>query len=212
MPSSARQPMLIATSENSEGEPESTAPALSPTKGTSMTRSRSLIVLVSAAAVPLAAVAVAGCGGGSSSGGSATAATPKTASGRAATVGVATTGLGKTLVDSNGRTLYLFKKDAGTTSACAGECATEWPPLRANGKATVGRGANVSQIGTTTRSDGNPQVTYNGHPLYLYQGDQKPGDANGQGSTAFGAAWYALSPAGNQVSARASSSSGGTGY
>ena len=54
-----------------------------------------------------------------------------------------------------------------------------------------------------------PQVTYNGHPLYLYQGDQKPGDTTGQGSTGFGAAWWALSPAGNEVTRQASSSSGG---
>jgi predicted lipoprotein with Yx(FWY)xxD motif len=171
-----------------------------------MTRSRSLTLLASAAAVALAALAVAGCGGNQ------TAAPPTTTGGQAATVGVATTGLGKTLVDSKGRTLYLFKKDSGTTSACAGECAADWPPLRTNGNPTVGSGANATQIATTTRSDGNPQITYNGHPLYLYEGDEKPGDTNGQGSTAFGAAWYALSPAGNQVSDRPSSSSDGSGY
>ena len=171
-----------------------------------MTRSRSLTFLAGVAVVPLTALAVAGCGG------TQTVAPPTTTGARAATVDVATTGLGKTLVDSKGRTLYLFKKDSGTTSACAGECAADWPPLRANGDPTVGSGANASQIGTTTRSDGNPQVTYNGHPLYLYEGDTKPGDTNGQGSTAFGASWYALSPAGKQVSGRASSSSDAGGY
>jgi ketosteroid isomerase-like protein len=75
-------------------------------------------------------------------------------------------------------------------------------------KPTVGSGANASMIGTTARSDGKPQVTYNGHPLYLYAGDQKAGDTNGQGVTAFGAAWYALSAAGNQVSGQPSSSGG----
>jgi Secreted repeat of unknown function len=63
-------------------------------------------------------------------------------------------------------------------------------------------------VSTTSRADGKPQVTYNGHPLYLYEGDQKPGDTNGQGLTAFGAAWYALSPAGDQVSGTAASSGG----
>jgi Secreted repeat of unknown function len=75
----------------------------------------------------------------------------------------------------------------------------------------------ASLVGTTTRSDGKPQVTYDGHPLYLYEGDAKPGDTNGQGVTAFGAAWYVLSAAGNQVSGPASSSGGsssgyGSGY
>ena len=64
-------------------------------------------------------------------------------------------------------------------------------------------------VGTTNRSDGKPQVTYNGHPLYLYSGDQNPGDTTGEGLTAFGAAWYAVSPAGDQVTGQPSSSSGG---
>jgi hypothetical protein len=64
-------------------------------------------------------------------------------------------------------------------------------------------------VGTTTRSPRARQVTYNGHPLYLYEGDQKPGDTNGQGLTAFGGGgWFALSPAGNQVAGQGSQSGG----
>jgi predicted lipoprotein with Yx(FWY)xxD motif len=181
-----------------------------------MTRGKSLSFL-GVAAVPAAALAVAGCGGG---GGGATAASPapKTSSGHAATVGVATTGLGKILVDSKGRTVYLFKKDMGTKSACFGACAGAWPPVRAGGKPTVGGGVKASLVGTTRRSDGAPQVTYNGHPLYLFTGDQKPGQTTGQGVKAFGAAWFAVSPAGSQASGAASnsgspsSSGGGGGY
>jgi hypothetical protein len=66
-------------------------------------------------------------------------------------------------------------------------------------------------VGTTPRSDGKPQVTYNGHPVYLFSGDQSAGDTNGEGVTAFGASWFALSPAGNQVSAPASNSRSGSG-
>jgi predicted lipoprotein with Yx(FWY)xxD motif len=168
--------------------------------------------LAGAAAIPLVALVVAGCGGSaSSSTGSSASTPPKTTNGAPATVGVASTGLGKTLVDAQGRTLYLFKKDSGTTSACTGACASQWPPLRASGKPTVGSGANAV-VGTTKRSDGKPQLTYNGHPVYLFSGDQKAGQTNGEGLTAFGAAWFALSSAGNQVSAPASSSGGGTGY
>ena len=172
-----------------------------------MTPSRSISLLAAAAAIPLAALAVAGCG--ADSGATASPASPMTASGLPATVGAANTGLGKILVDSNGRTISLFKKDNGMKSACSGACAAAWPPVRANGKPTVGGGANAPQVGTTKRSDGKPQVTYNGHPLYLYVGDKKPGDTTGQGSTAFGAAWYALSPAGNHVTGQPSSSGGG---
>ena len=176
-----------------------------------MTRSRSITFLATAAVIPLTALAVASCGGGSND---ATASTtpPTTANGRPATVGVANSGLGKVLVDSKGRTIYLFKKDSGTKSVCRGECANDWPPVRANGEATVGDGANASMVATTKRSDGAPQVTYSGHPLYLYEGDQKPGDTNGQGLTAFGARWYALTPAGNQVSGGTSTSGGSSGY
>jgi predicted lipoprotein with Yx(FWY)xxD motif len=162
-----------------------------------MTRSRPLAFLVTAAVIPLVALAVAGCGGGG--GANAAAAAPVTPSGAGATVGVANTGLGKVLVDSQGRTLYLFKQDQGTTSTCFGACATDWPPVRESGKPTVAGGAKASLVATTSRSDGKPEVTYNGHPLYLYAGDAQPGDTNGQGVVAFGAAWYAVTPAGDQV-------------
>ena len=165
-----------------------------------MTRSRYITFLAGAAAVPLTAVVVAGCGGG---GGGATASPAphrSTAAPGPATVRVASTGLGKVLVDSQGHTLYLFKKDTGTRSTCTGACATAWPPLVATGKPTVGTGVNASLVGTTTRSDGTTQVTYNGHPLYRFIKDTAPGNTNGEGLTAFGGSWFAVSPAGNQVS------------
>jgi predicted lipoprotein with Yx(FWY)xxD motif len=166
------------------------------------------ISLLAAVAIPLTALAVGGCGGG----GNATAAQAPANAASAKTINVARTGLGNVLVDSKGRTIYLFKKDNGTTSACSGVCAIDWPPVRAHGKPTVGDGANASMAATITRSDGAPQVTYNGHPLYLYEGDRKPGDTNGQGVAAFGATWYALTAAGNQVSGGTSTSGGSSGY
>jgi predicted lipoprotein with Yx(FWY)xxD motif len=163
------------------------------------------------AAVLLTALALAGCGSNGSNG-NASAAPPTTANGGSATIGVANGDLGKILVDSQGRTLYLFSKDSGTKSSCTGECANDWPPLRANGKPTEGSGANPSLVGTTARPDGKPQVTYNGHPVYLFEMDKKPGDTNGEGLNAFGGSWYALSPAGNQVSGPPAKSGGGGGY
>ena len=93
---------------------------------------------------------------------------PKTSTGASATVGVANSSLGSILVNSTGRTLYLFKADVGTKSACTGACATAWPPLLANGTPTAGTGLTASKLGTITRSGGSRQVTYNGHPLYLF--------------------------------------------
>ena len=170
-----------------------------------MTRRTSVTVLAGAAALVLT-LAIAGCGGSNNT------ATPTTANGSAATIGVANDNLGDVLVNSQGRTLYLFQKDSGTKSACTGACAAAWPPLRANGKPTVGNGADASLVGTTPRSDGKPEVTYNGHPLYLFVKDQKAGDTNGEGVNAFGGSWYAVSPAGDQVSAPPANPGGGYGY
>jgi predicted lipoprotein with Yx(FWY)xxD motif len=170
-----------------------------------MTRSKPITFLASMAVIPAAALAIAACGGGSS----ATAASQKTTSDALATVGVAKSSLGSILVDSSGRTLYLFKADVGDKSACAGACASAWPPLLATGKPTAGTGVTASKLGTITRSDGKRQVTYNGHPLYTFIKDTKPGQTTGQGVTAFGAAWFAMTSAGDQASAPASSSSSG---
>jgi predicted lipoprotein with Yx(FWY)xxD motif len=176
-----------------------------------MMASKPFALLATAALIGLTVLALASCGGDNSS--TASSGAPKTASGRPATVGVENSDLGKILDNAQGRTLYLFQKDNGTKSACFGACASEWPPLRVSGKPTVGSGATASMVGTTSRSDGKPQVTYNGHPLYLYQGDNTQGDTNGQGLNAFGGGWFALSPAGQQVSGTASNTgSGGTGY
>jgi predicted lipoprotein with Yx(FWY)xxD motif len=163
-----------------------------------MTR-RSITILAGATALVVGALAAAGCGSSGGSNANGSSAAPKSASGQSATVGIANEKLGKVLVNSQGRTLYLFQRDSGTKSACTGACAIDWPPLRATGKPTVGGGANASIVATSARSDGKPQVTYNGHPLYLFSGDQKPGDTNGQGVNAFGGLWYALSSAGNQI-------------
>jgi len=158
---------------------------------------RTSIAIVAAGLVVLA-VAVAGCGGGSTYGeGSSSAPTPS--SGARGSVKLASTKLGKVLVDAQGRALYLFEADKGTTSACGGACATIWPPLTTAGEPTAGPGLAASKLGTTKRSDGATEVTYNGHPLYTYAGDSAPGRTSGQGLDDFGAEWYTLSARGDKV-------------
>jgi predicted lipoprotein with Yx(FWY)xxD motif len=174
-------------------------------EGTLVIRGRPVALLTATLTLPLAALTVGACGGNDDSGNAASGGT-KTAP--ATTVALARAGsLGKILVDSRGRTIYLFDKDARTKSACSGDCAIDWPPVRAAGRPTVGGGLAASKLGTTRRSDGTSQITYNGHPLYRFEGDHSPGDANGQGLNAFGAAWYVVSPSGNQITG----SSGGGG-
>jgi predicted lipoprotein with Yx(FWY)xxD motif len=182
-----------------------------------------------AAALVLAALALiaAGCGGSSSnpssSSQSSTAPASSSESSSSGATAVSTSEspeLGIVLVDSEGFTVYSFAKDNGTTSSCYGACAEAWPPVTASGKPTAGEGAMSSELGTTTRKDGTLQVTYAGHPLYTFVEDHSPGEANGNGSTAFGGEWNALNESGSAVGEGESSastessgeSSGGYGY
>jgi predicted lipoprotein with Yx(FWY)xxD motif len=115
-------------------------------------------------------------------------------------VAVRTTKLGRVLVNTRGVTLYLFEKDAKGRSACSGACARAWPPLLTKGRPKAGRGVTSSKLGTIHRSDGTTQATYAGHPLYTFAGDgNRPGRTAGEGSTAFGAGWYVLSPKGTKI-------------
>ena len=166
------------------------------------TRSRRTSIVVLAAGLVALAVAIAGCGGGGGGGGggaygAARATTPS--SGGKASVKLASTELGKVIVDAKGRTLYLFEADKGPMSACSGACASVWPPLTTSGKPSAGEGVTASKLGTTKRSDGATEVTYNGHPLYTYAGDSAPGQTSGQGLDDYGAEWYALSAGGSKI-------------
>jgi predicted lipoprotein with Yx(FWY)xxD motif len=115
-----------------------------------------------------------------------------------ASVSLHKTRLGTILVNSKGHTLYLFRKDRNGKSACSGSCAKFWPPLL-NRKPTAGAGVKRSLLGTTRRSNGSLQVTYNKHPLYGFSLDKQSGQTKGEGMLAFGAKWYAVSARGTAV-------------
>jgi predicted lipoprotein with Yx(FWY)xxD motif len=181
-------------------------------------KSRSLVI---SAVLGSAALAIAGCGSSAATHSATSQAAPATpaASGSdgsaTGTVDLAKSKLGQILVNGTGRTLYLWKGDRGTTSNCSGACASAWPPITTKGKPVAGAGVSAAKLGVTKRADGSSQVTYDGHPLYTFAEDTRPGQVSGQGSTAFGAAWYVLSPAGRQIVAAPShsaSSSSGSGY
>ena len=90
-----------------------------------------------------------------------------------AMIGLATGTLGEHLVDSKGMTLYLFTKDSPGTTTCYDKCAVAWPALLTSGAAQAGSGVDASKFGTTTRTDGTTQVTYNGWPLYYFAKDKQ---------------------------------------
>ena len=172
---------------------------------TNRTRTYPLALLAVLGAI---ALAVAGCGGGSDNSGSpysgkggggyggqknASSTAPSAAESGNAVVSLGSVQkLGMVLVDSNGMTLYDFHKDKGATSSCYGACAEGWPPLLTEGGPQAGNGASAAKLGTSERKDGTTQVTYAGHPLYTFVADKKPGEANGNDISAFGAEWYAL--------------------
>jgi len=149
----------------------------------------------------LAFLAAACTGGGySSSGAGSYGAAPTTRSGSpSAIVDLRGSELGQTLVDGQGRTLYLFEADRAGKSQCNGACASAWPPYVTSSAPHVGTGVTAALLGTSIRGDGVAQVTYLGHPLYYYAGDNQPGDAAGQGLNQFGAKWYVLASSGNKI-------------
>jgi len=108
------------------------------------------------------------------------------------------------VVDAHGFTLYMFGSDPRGKATCVGNqpaagCGRVWPPLTTAGRPRGGKGIKASLLGTTTRSDGRIQVTYNGHALYYFRGyqgtppDKRPGDVHGEG---FYGLWFALTPRG----------------
>ena len=169
------------------------------------------------AGIAAAALVVAACGGsspgsGTTSGSShpASAASPAAAS--SAQLKTAKVGGVAVLTNAQGFVLYSFAPDTATTSKCNGACARYWPPVK--GPATAGPGM-TGKLTVITRSDGAKQAAYNGHPLYTYVGDTKPGEAKGNGLNLSGGVWHEVAASGAAAPAAhpsSSKSSGGGGY
>jgi predicted lipoprotein with Yx(FWY)xxD motif len=106
---------------------------------------------------------------------------------------------GRMLFDGKGRAIYLFTRERGSRSRCYGQCAVAWPPVFTRGKPRARAGVDADLLGTTRRRDGRRQVTYNGHPLYYYVTDTKPGQITCQDVTEFGGTWLVVDPAGTAI-------------
>lgn len=122
------------------------------------------------------------------------------------TVRVGESRVGRILVDSKGRTLYIYTKDKGTKSVCFGVCAKVWPPALVRGTPIAGPGVLAAKLSVTRRPDATSQLVYAGHPLYRALGDSRAGQINGEGL--FGV-WYVLSPAGRTIVRRGVIGGGG---
>jgi predicted lipoprotein with Yx(FWY)xxD motif len=151
------------------------------------------LLAVSAALVTLS---FAGCGVSSATGAAGATNTPAAGSSGTPTpiIKVASATVGGAarmiLTDNNGMSLYYFDLDTATTAACSGTCTQNWPPflfqLGDPGSATTLSG----QLTTINDANGR-QVRYNGHPLYHFSGDTKPGDTHGDG---VGNKWHVATP------------------
>ena len=150
----------------------------------------------------------AACGGGSSGG---TATVNSGGGGSAAVVSTHSGPPGTYLTDGKGKTLYMWKADTTTKSVCSGQCTQYWPAYTTDGAPTASGSAKAAMLGTSVRDDGKTQVTYAGHPLYYYSGDQKAGDTNGQGNTNFGNVWWIVAPNGTAITKKSGGSNGGYG-
>jgi predicted lipoprotein with Yx(FWY)xxD motif len=143
----------------------------------------------------------------------------KKASSSASTVTVRQTALGKILVGAGGRTLYLFLADKPGVSTLSRAGLAVWPAFLTTAAPRGAGGASASKI-RTIASRGKRQLTYEGHPLYYFVGDQRAGSTAGQGLFEFGAKWYVVSTSGKAVTsarptpapATSESSGGAYGY
>ena len=179
-----------------------------------------------AAPLAVALMAAAACSSGSSSGSASSSTSPSAAAsansaGSSTVITTKTSSGGSFLTNGAGRAVYLFMADSSGKSTCDGACAAAWPPVIATGQPTATGGAQASDLSTITRSDGTKQVTYDGHPLYYFQGDTGPGMDKGQGLNGFGALWWLVAPSGSSITTSVTiggsgsapaTSSGGGGY
>ncbi|MGZ4280067.1 MAG: COG4315 family predicted lipoprotein [Solirubrobacteraceae bacterium] len=134
---------------------------------------------------------LAACGSGSSyGGGSKTGGSGSSGSESAAVTSAKKAKVGSVIVDAQGRTLYRFTAEAQGLPVCTGACAGTWPPALASTASGLPK-----HVATVRRPDGGKlQLTYDGHPLYRYAGDQSKADANGQG---VGGQWFVVKAGGS---------------
>ena len=153
---------------------------------------RMLLVLPAIAATAAVLAACSSSGTSSTSGGGSTS-TSSPAAVTAGSLKTATIGGATVLTTSKGFTLYSFAPDTSTKSNCNGACAQNWPPVHGPATASGVKGT----FGTIKRSDGSAQATFDGHPLYTFVKDTGPGTDTGNGVSAFGGLWHALTASGS---------------
>jgi predicted lipoprotein with Yx(FWY)xxD motif len=135
-------------------------------------------------------------------------------------ISATTAAFGKMLVVGNGTyagyTLYIITSDrpptygctttavtvVGMPIACTGGPTTEWPALTTTGPPVAGPGVSQKLLGTVQRAGIGEQVTYAGHPLYLFE--MSPFMITGEefdepGLPPWHGLWYLVTPTGRPL-------------
>jgi predicted lipoprotein with Yx(FWY)xxD motif len=168
-------------------------------------------VLMAIAAAPLFLVSACGSSSSTTASPAAGSSTTPSPAGSASGLHVASTSLGKVLVDAKGMTVYMLTADSSGHSTCSAACLQYWPPVAPGAAAST----VTAKVASTTTTGGSKIATAGGWPVYTFIQDQKPGDVTGEGISNFGGVWYAVSPSGQPVKAAGATSSApapGRGY
>lgn len=118
-----------------------------------------------------------------------------------ATGTVITTGdseFGTMLFNEDNQAIYIWEVEKSEKPECYGDCATAWPPVLTKGEPQADGDVKEGLLGTTKRTDGTTQVTYNGHPLYYYA-HEAPGEVKCHNISTHGGLWWVIQPNGNRA-------------
>lgn len=105
---------------------------------------------------------------------------------------------GSILFDDRGQAIYIWELEESTKAECYGDCAEAWPPVLTDGAPIASASVNSELLGTTERTDGTTQVTYNGHPLYYYA-HEEAGEVKCHNVSTHGGLWWVIQPSGVRV-------------
>jgi predicted lipoprotein with Yx(FWY)xxD motif len=117
------------------------------------------------------------------------------------TLNVRSTKLGKILANTSGSILYEFTGDHKKKDTCIRikGCAKRWTPMPTTGHDSAGPGVHASLISSISlpKPYGYRQITYAGHPLYIFT--SAPTSTSYVGTHEYGGRWDALTVRGKAV-------------
>lgn len=111
------------------------------------------------------------------------------------TIATGDSAFGPMLFNDKKQAIYIWELEDSTKAECYGDCAEAWPPVLTDGAPIASDGVNGKLLGTTERTDGTTQVTYNGHPLYYYA-HEEAGEVECHNVSTHGGLWWVIQPSG----------------